>query len=342
MSAARGADGREGTRPARAPWIVTVVPLLYVVLLAAGSAVATWVVRDDLPARIAVHWGAEGTPDRFAGITEVIVTNSGILLAVPLFLLGLGVAVRKERSMAAISSGMATFLVFVVAGSVLAQRGATDAAEAGVTQMIWLGMAAGLAVGGLVWWVFRRKPEQYAVAFGPLTDGALTLRVSPTTRVAWTGHTRVTWWTWAIVALALIPMLVSGVVFALKGNWSDAALMLVLGFAVSVLVLSSVYTRVIIDARGVRVRGAGIVSWVNLPLSHLQGAMVTSVDPMDNFGGYGKRVSFDAKLEGMVTSKGEAILLHRADERPMVVTIDDAHRAAATLNTLLLRHRTTE
>lgn len=337
MSGAGRVNGVPTERPPRAPRVITLLALLYAVVAAAASATAVWLVRDDLPAQIAVHWGSDGRPDRFSGLTELLVTNTILALAVPLLLLGVGVGLRVERSMAAVSSGMTTFLGVVLTGSTLVQRGVVEPAEVGVTAMIWGGTAAGLLVGGLVWLIVRRHPDDYAVASGSLIEGAPTLRVSPTTRLAWTGHTRVARWIWLIAGIALVPMLAISAVFASNRAWMDALLMLLLGVALGVVVLASAYSRVTIDAEGLRVTGAGIFRWVRLPLANIQGAVVTTVDPLGDFGGFGRRVAFDGKREGMVTSKGEAILVQRAEERPVVVTIDDAHRAAATLNTLLVR-----
>lgn len=332
-------SGASAPRPPRPPWPITILPALAVILLAAASVIAVWLVRDDLPVQIAVHWGADGRPDGFAGVTEVLVTNAVMMLVFPLFLWGLGLGVRQERMMAAVSLGMGAFLGVVLVGSVLAQRGSVEAMEARGTAFIWIGTLTGLLVGALVWLVARRKRADYAVASAPPSGDMPTLRVSPTTRVAWTGHTRVTGWIWLFAAIALVPMLVMAVVFVANGNWSDAVFMLLIGLGLGLFVLGAAYARVTIDARGVRVRGVGVIRWVDVPLANIQAAEVTTADPMGDFGGYGRRVALGGEREGMVTSKGEAILIERADERPMVVTIDDARRAAATLNTLLVRDR---
>ncbi|MDF1488576.1 DUF1648 domain-containing protein [Tessaracoccus caeni] len=315
------------------------LPVVLIVAFATISSLLIWLARNDLPSQIAVHWGADGRPDGFAGFWEMFITNAVMMFVFPLLLWGLGLAVRQERPMGAIAPGLSAFLGVLFTGSTLAQRDMNPGEEAGVTGLIWIGVLAGLAVGLLLWFLLRRKPDDYAVASGAPGADVPTLRVSPTTRVAWTGYTRVTGWIWLFAGIALAPMLVVSAVFAVNRSWSDAALMLLLGVALSLFVLTASYARVTIDVRGVRVSGAGVIRWVNVPLANIQAAEVTTVDPVGDFGGYGRRVALGGEREGMVTSKGQAILIERADERPMVVTIDDARRAAATLNTLLVRDR---
>ena len=322
---------------AKAPRFVKVLPLVLIVAFATLSSVLIWLARNDLPSQIAVHWGADGRPDGFAGFWEMFITNAVMMFVFPLLLWGLGLAVRQERPMGAIAPGLSAFLGVLFVGSTLAQRG--TGSGSGVTGLIWIGGLVGLAVGFVVWFLLRRRPGDYAVASDAPGADAATLRVSPTTRVAWTGYTRVTGWVWLFAGIALTPMLVMAVISAANGSWSDAALMLLLGVALGLFVLAASYARVTIDSRGVRVSGAGVIRWVNVPLANIQAADVTTADPMGGFGGYARRVALGGEREGMVTSKGEAILLERADERPMVITIDDARRAAATLNTLLVRDR---
>ena len=52
-------------RPSSLRRRAVLVPLVVAVCFSAGSALAVWMIRDDLPARIAVHWGADGRADGF-------------------------------------------------------------------------------------------------------------------------------------------------------------------------------------------------------------------------------------------------------------------------------------
>ena len=58
--------------------------------------------------------------------------------------------------------------------------------------------------------------------------------------------------------------------------------------------------------------------------------------PLREFGGYGWRIGKDGS-RGFVTRSGEALVVERVGEPPVVVTVDDAAEAAAVLNTLASR-----
>jgi len=72
------------------------------------------------------------------------------------------------------------------------------------------------------------------------------------------------------------------------------------------------------------------------------GTSVIRVDPFRDFGGWGWRAGRSApgqSRSGVVTRKGEALLVERTGGRRFVVTTDDAATAAALLNTVAARSR---
>lgn len=322
-----------------APPFATWLPLVLVAVISLGSVLAIWAVRDDLPTQIARHWGADGRPDGFSSLGSVL-TMTGLLSAIiPVVLIVLGRALKQARILGAFGVGMAGFLATTMVVGTWAQRGLTDASEAKDTVSLWIGLLAGAVLAGLTALVLRRSRVAVPPASGPLPDGAATLDVPASTRIAWTGRPRVDRTIWVFLGVAATPLVVMIVVFAALGNWSLAGFVALAFLAVAVLV-SSVFARVSVDARGVRAVGLGVIPWVNLPLDAIQGAtVVDGVSPLGDYGGYGLRTAFDGESEGLVTSEGSAMRITRAGRRPYLMTIADAAGAAATLNTLLMRQR---
>lgn len=93
---------------------------------------------------------------------------------------------------------------------------------------------------------------------------------------------------------------------------------------------------VTVDRRGVQARAMGI-HWVNVPLETITSAEVQAkVIPLGDFGGWGLRGGFGGD-RGLVTGEGKALRIHRAQQPDWVITVDDAERAAAVVNTLVAR-----
>ena len=107
------------------------IPLVVATCFSAGSAVAIWMIRDDLPAQIAVHWGADGRADSFTDLTGVIAAGTALSLLLPLGMIGLGAALREEHRMSGIAAGLGSFIATLMALVVHAQRGSASAGEAG-------------------------------------------------------------------------------------------------------------------------------------------------------------------------------------------------------------------
>ena len=319
------------------PLWTLVVPLLVSLVIAAGGVLIMWLVRHDLPEQIAIHWGADGTADGFSTLRSQMLFTFLFPLGMALPMAALGRGTKTDRIMGPINVGLVAFIVVMIVVSVLAQRG-SDPTTARAEGGLWWGLVAGIVAGVAMWLPMRRKPNTFAEATGPLPDGAKTLKVAASTKLVWTGHTRVDRTVWVIAGIGFVPIGIMMVVFAALGNWALALFMGLTGLLVAVLI-SAVYSRVLIDNRGVRVVGLGFLPWANLPLSNLQGASVAKTSPLGDFGGYGRRYSFTGETEGVVTAEGEAIRITRAGERPFLITVDDAATAAATLNTLILRSR---
>lgn len=130
-------------------------PTFRVVLAAAGlplvmaiaGAWLVWSWRDDLPARVAIHWGTSGA-DNFAGVntSALLVAAFGVVFAA----VGLALAVRDDSTLARVvagtSSGTTAFVTVLMVEVIGDQRGLTDATTADLNGLAILGaLAAGAA-----------------------------------------------------------------------------------------------------------------------------------------------------------------------------------------------------
>ena len=168
----------------------------------------------------------------------------------------------------------------------------------------------------------------------PLRDG--TSQPETGDRIAWTGRTTTGRMIWIVLPILLIPAGSMAIMFAAQGNWTAAVVALALAVLGAVSILAT-HSRVIIDFRGVRVLGLGIVRWVSLPLSALEGATSITACPLGDFGGWGRRISLDGTMDGFVTAEGPALRIARVEGKPLVITLRDAETAATALNTLIQR-----
>jgi hypothetical membrane protein len=310
------------------------IPLVIATCFSAGSALTIWMIRDDLPAQIAVHWGANGRADGFTDLTGVIATGTALSLLLPLGMIGLGAALREEHRMSGIAAGLGSFIATLMALVVHAQRGSASTGE--TSPGLGLGVGAGVGIGiGLLTWLVTRTPRGEAVALtAPLHDE--TTQPKTGDRIAWTGRTTTGRMIWIVLPILLIPAGSMAVIFAAQGHWSAAVVALALAALGAVSTLA-IHSRVIIDFRGIRVVGLGIVRWVSLPLSALEGATSTTAYPLGDFGGWGRRVSLDGTMDGFVTAEGPALRIARVEGKPLVITLRDAETAATALNTLIQR-----
>ena len=98
------------------------------------------------------------------------------------------------------------------------------------------------------------------------------------------------------------------------------------------------FFRVDVSDAGLTIQGLlGSPTW-RIPLSDVEQAGVTTVDPLWQFGGWGYRIGGDGRT-GFVLRKGEALEVTRGDGARWVITVDDAEEAAGLLNSLAERAR---
>ena len=297
------------TRTRRIPTVA--VPLLVTLLASAIGAALLWSVRDELPSQIASHWGVQGRADDFSSFTEIM--TLGLLLPVgtvaPIALLGL--AIRHGASLAGVSAGTGVFMAALSFGSAYAHLG--------------------IAVGVLVGLALRSKPRPGPDT--PVPADAARADVSASAQIAWHGGLRRGRAGEIVFAVAVLAVAVIGIVLWItSGIWFVALIALLL-----LVLLHFFWAEVTIDHRGLSVSAMG-KTLRRVPLERLQVGRVTQVRCLGEYGGWGFRGGFDGSW-GYVTSDGEALRVERNGEPDLVLTIDDAHAAAATLNTLLDRRQ---
>lgn len=96
--------------------------------------------------------------------------------------------------------------------------------------------------------------------------------------------------------------------------------------------------RIRIDADGLRATTLG-ATVLRVPVEDVAAADVVEVSPFREFGGWGLRVDTAGRI-GLVTRRGPAVRVRRGDDSEVLITLDDSHDAAATLNSLADRvHR---
>ncbi len=320
-SASAGADRR--------PTHALVASALVGPLLTVAGLLLTYAVRDRLPERLAVHWGPDGRPDRFASLTEAAVTASLMTALLPLVFVVIGAAWHPSARgpLAGFGGAVAVFLGGLLFGSLTSQRPG-EVAQAFPTGGLVPTLLLAAVVGVALWRWGRLRPPVLDGSRRPVPAGAVRLDVPDTTRLAWTGHAALPDVGIVLVVLLAVTPLV--VVAVLGMPW---LLLLAVGI-VALLVLTG-SARVVVDTDGLRVQSL-FLTWSRVPLERVAEARTGRVSPLREFGGYGWRIGKDGS-RGFVTRSGEALVVERIGEPPVVVTVDDAAEAAAVLNTLASR-----
>lgn len=290
--------------------------------------------RDDLPARVATHWGVDGTADGFSRASAVPWMVGGFAAAFALIGLALVLAVRADatvtRVVAATTAGTTAFVTALVVGLTEPQRGLADAADAPLRgTAVLAAAAAGVVVAALAALLVPR----WHVRGGELPADAPRLAVGAEERVVWTRSVA----SGSLPAVVLVAGVgVTAVVAVVGRQWWVLALSAVM----ALLAVAMFSITVTVDQRGLTVRGRFGRPRMHTSLDRIERAGTVTVRPVRDFGGYGYRVSAMGPLRGTrgyVLRGGEALLVERTDGVRTVVTVDDAGTAAGLLNGLLER-----
>lgn len=295
-------------------------------VLVGGVVLAT--VWSSLPDRVAIHWGGNGEPDGFAdrGV-GLLAMALGLPAIVGLVLVAVAVAVPASapggRFLVAMPAATTWFIIGLVVASLVGQ---TD----GVSNLrAWwfAAAAAGATIGAVASILAAGRPPTPSAAVAPPPDAARRLDGAAGSMLAWTGETSSGRGIWIVVAVATVP----AIVCLALGIWPVVLIVA----PVVLLVLGATRFRVTIGAEQVVATGA-LGGWPRLrvPLASIARADVTTTTVYE-WGGWGIRVRPGGSA--VVTRAGPALELRRTDDTVVVMTVDDAETAAATVNTLLDR-----
>lgn len=292
--------------------------------------VAPLLVWNRLPDPVASHWGVGGQPDgSLPLIAEVVV----LCLAASAVAYGPIVAARfpMPRAQARVLVAAAGFGSVLLAGvriaSVQANVDVARWQEAGALTggTVLVAAAAGLVAGAVGWWAAGSRPDLPP----PSTQPPAAVEVAPGEAVVWVGAAsgRLP----IVVATGLLVVAALGVVFAPP----EPRTVLVIVLPLVALALSALaQVRVTVGPAGVSV-ACGWLGWPRLrvPIADVTEVTVEDVAPM-SYGGWGIRVVPGAT--GVIVRRGEGLRIERrSGRRTLVVTVDDAARAAG----VLLAHR---
>ncbi|WP_163542960.1 DUF1648 domain-containing protein [Occultella kanbiaonis] len=332
MTVAAGESRTPLPHRGRAIVLGAVLPAL--LLGGAYALVLSW--RDRLPDPVAVHWGISGV-DR---------TGSFAALVAPMLILGLatlavtatlsivtGRSALNRRMLVGISAGMAAMYAVLLVGMCWVQLDVPTAEQAGDPgATVALGLLALAVVGAVAGALAGSDPPQAAT--GELAADAARLPLGPAETAVWirTVTPARPWLLWTLVVVVLAGSAVLGV---LTGQWW---LIPVLA-ATAALVAATTSWSVRVDARGLTARG--LYGWprIRVPADEVERADAITISPFAEFGGWGLRTDVRGRT-GLVVRKGPAISIQRSGGRVVVVTVPDAERGAALLNTVAVRART--
>ena len=324
-------------RRARRVYLIVAVWIPSAITTLAVGLMLLWL--PDVPATIAVHWGANGRPDGFGPAWSSPLIAAAVGYGLCALFAAMGLATRRSgewgptlRFLGALSLGTTTFLMVLVTVSFALQRGLTDAADApGVAVPLIAGLISGALAGAVGWFA---QPAVTVSGGTPARD-VPKVALSDGEHAAWFRTTAMS--RPALIAIVGVTLLMAvlGIVLAVAGGelwWLFAALALLF----AALSATSFVFRVSVTAGGLRVRSIAGLPRFAVPLTDVESVSVVRVDPAAEFGGWGFRVGLDGRF-GIVLHAGEAIEVVRRRGRTFVVTVDDAATGAGLLTALAER-----
>jgi hypothetical protein len=303
------------------------VPMLFIAL----AYVPYFLVRSDLPDRLASHFDMSGTPDGSMTVTSFLLVT-GALLAVGLVLC-VSTAIRRpaEASLASTAGFLGGFLgtlgAAILASTAVTQRGLDDWHEAGDAGWTLLFTLVSATAGGtLAAWLTTQINDPDTPAAAP---------VAPVMDLA-DGESAV----W-LASLRSVPLLLLGIATSIIGlilisttNWVVGAAIILA--SIPLTALATLHVRA--DRSGLRIT-YGWLPWpsTHVALADIETAQVIDVRPRE-WGGWGYRGSLKLMRKAAVVHRaGPGIRLDLDNGKVFVVTIDDADTGVALLNALRQR-----
>ncbi|WP_405637090.1 DUF1648 domain-containing protein [Streptomyces sp. NBC_01178] len=291
-------------------------------------------VRDRLPGRLAVHFAADGSADRYLGSTAYLLCALSLLLAIGGLWTFVAVAGELQGRARARSTGggfaLAAFLGYLLIAIPLVNADTPEGGPVDDFPLRHLAVASG--AGAAAWALGVLLSRLVPVSGEPGGEGpASRERIALADgEVAGWARGIGAWW----APLAALVLLASAAVVGRELSWfiggPPAVLALVVG--------TFCRPHVTVDRRGLTVSGLLPRPRVRVPLERMEGAESRSVNAVAEYGGWGYRIR--PGRSGVITRSGEAIVVSLAGGREFAVTVDDSATGSALLNTLLDRQRT--
>ncbi|MGW5864266.1 DUF1648 domain-containing protein [Streptomyces sp. NPDC055239] len=331
---------RRGARDVRAPGgarVALLTALPFVLGLIADLAVYV-TVRDQLPDRLARHFGGDGEADGYVG-------HGGFLATLVVMFVGLGavsvsVALRSDfatyrrglRGMLAGVYATSAFLAWPMGASLVVNRGTADG-ESAVFPMWHLAVAAGIAVlaAGVGAALSRcvPLPDERSPLGADGQVGAEPIDLGRDEVAGWVRRTG----SWMLSGTG-IAMAVAGIVtvWLTDDGWLAPLILFVPGLLIAAFARACVT----VDRRGLTV-SPGLVPWprVRLRLDRIERADSRQINALGDYGGWGYRIR--PGRSGVIMRSGEALVVRRANGNDFAVTVEDSATAAALLNALVER-----
>ncbi|RLK48993.1 DUF1648 domain-containing protein [Microbacterium telephonicum] len=328
---------------ARSPLAVrrfTLVAVVLPIIVVALSLVVQLAVLPSLPDPVAVHWGLDGSPDRFAPAWSSLLLTLLAGLGLPLLIAAsvLGGLRRGDRGFAyrmlgATALGLATLMSVLGAATLAMQAGLADAADGpGVGWALAGALVAGVAAATAGWML---QPHEPFVPSPPLPEAHLAL--APTEQVVWLQRVQIARSGAIILGAAVALMVVMTIVTLVAVPDPAASVVLVaVTLVLAALVATTLAFHVRVDATGLSVTSVVGFPRVHIPLSEIEKVAAVDVNPFAEFGGWGLRWVPGGGF-GVVLRTGPGIRVERRGERTFTVTVADAATGAAVLEALRAR-----
>lgn len=293
-------------------------------------------LRNRLPAPVAIHWGLSGEPDNAMPLGAVIAMSTA--LWVVLAGSGLTVAVRRgvrqRHRRAWLGASLAWGGVFVLGLMVLTVWANLDAGSWSRARPVTWQAALFLVVpllAGWLGWLLARPGLDEAPESG---SRAPSLRLRPGEKAVWVSSSGTGTGLVSAGLACLSGALVAAVVMALGVAvlWVVPALFALVGL--TCLAVSAV--RVRITERGLAISFGPLGLPVRrIPLNRVDSARMEIRRPSE-VGGWGIR-GLPGRSTIMVRA-GECLVVRYTSGGELGISVDDAERGAALLNTLVGRH----
>ncbi|MGW6058960.1 DUF1648 domain-containing protein [Streptomyces sp. NPDC055189] len=328
---------RSSTRPRVAPLVALLAALPFVLGLVADLAVYV-TVRDQLPERLARHFGADGEADGYVGHGGFLAMLVGMFVV--LGAVGVFLALRSDFAtyrrglggLLAVVYASSAFLAWLLGASLVANRGTADGAAA-VFPLWHLAVAVAVAAlaAGAGAGLARLVPLPDArPSFG--ADGraaADRIDLGRDEVAGWVRRTGSRVLSGTGIALAVAG---AATLWLTDEGWVAPVSLFVPGLVIAAFARACVT----VDRRGLTV-ASGLVPWprIRLPLDRIERAEARRISAFADYGGWGYRIV--PGRSGVIMRSGEALVVRRADGNDFAVTVEDSATAAALLNTLVDR-----